>query len=406
MKKSLAVALMVLNLLVTVQGYADTESVITLGPRPANLLASMRPGALKTRLQSCIHGPFRPSDWSIGHRGAPAQFPEHTRESNIAAARMGAGILECDVTFTRDRELVCRHAQDDLHTSTDILSTALADRCVQPSTATSDNVRVDAQCRTSDITLSEFKALRGIQDIVNSAGHSATQYIAGAGEWRKDRFAATGTLLTHKEHIELVKSLGLKFMPELKAPVVDMPFEGDYSQVEYAQQLIDEYKQAGVSPADVFVQSFNLDDVLYWIENEPEFGEQAVYLDDSYAIEGWSPSDPSTWRNSMRELKSMGINYVAPPIWVLLSLEDNRIVPSVYARRATAAGLKIITWTVERSASISSGGGWYYQSVSERLHRDGDVFEVMHALHREVGVVGIFSDWPATTTFYANCFDL
>ncbi len=26
-------------------------------------------------------------------------------------------------------------------------------------------------------------------------------------------------------------------------------------------------------------QSFSLDDVLYWIEKEPEFGKQAVYLD-------------------------------------------------------------------------------------------------------------------------------
>jgi glycerophosphoryl diester phosphodiesterase len=38
---------------------------------------------------------------------------------------MGAGILECDVTFTRDRELVCRHAQCDLHTTTNILDTPL-----------------------------------------------------------------------------------------------------------------------------------------------------------------------------------------------------------------------------------------------------------------------------------------
>ena len=44
------------------------------------------------------------------------QFPEHTRESYVAAARQGAGVLECDVVFTKDAELVCRHAQDDLAT--------------------------------------------------------------------------------------------------------------------------------------------------------------------------------------------------------------------------------------------------------------------------------------------------
>ncbi|WP_304440066.1 glycerophosphodiester phosphodiesterase family protein, partial [Oleiphilus sp. HI0066] len=83
----------------------------------------MTDSKLKRKLQSCKSGPFAPSNFSIGHRGAPIQFPEHTKESYIAAAKMGAGIMECDVTFTKDRALVCRHAQCDLHTTTNILAT-------------------------------------------------------------------------------------------------------------------------------------------------------------------------------------------------------------------------------------------------------------------------------------------
>jgi glycerophosphoryl diester phosphodiesterase len=45
--------------------------------------------------------------------------------------------------------------------------------------------------------------------------------------------------------------------------------------------MIDEYKAAGVSPKDVWAQSFSLNDVLYWIKSEPAFGRQAVYLDDA-----------------------------------------------------------------------------------------------------------------------------
>ena len=45
---------------------------------------------------------------------------------------MGAGVLECDVTFTRDGELVCRHDQCDLHTTTNILVTDLASKCSVP----------------------------------------------------------------------------------------------------------------------------------------------------------------------------------------------------------------------------------------------------------------------------------
>jgi glycerophosphoryl diester phosphodiesterase len=42
--------------------------------------------------------------------------------------------------------------------------------------------------------------------------------------------------------------------------------------------MIDEYKAAGVPPRNVWAQSFSLEDVLYWINHEPAFGRQAVFL--------------------------------------------------------------------------------------------------------------------------------
>ena len=92
-----------------------------IGPRPFYLVDKMKDGPLKTQLSQCT-GPFHRSDFSIGHRGAALQFPEHSRESYLAAARMGAGVIECDVTFTKDKQLVCRHSQCDLHTTTNILT--------------------------------------------------------------------------------------------------------------------------------------------------------------------------------------------------------------------------------------------------------------------------------------------
>ena len=102
-----------------------------IGPRPFYLVDKMKDGPLKTKLSQCT-GPFRKSDFSIGHRGAALEFPEHSKESYQAAAHMGAGVIECDVTFTKDRQLVCRHSQCDLHTTTNILSVpALAAKCTQ-----------------------------------------------------------------------------------------------------------------------------------------------------------------------------------------------------------------------------------------------------------------------------------
>ncbi len=394
--------------------YRWTPSV-QVGPRPYFLVDDMDDSPLKKELQACAAGinEFKATDFSIGHRGAPLQFPEHTKESYEAAARMGAGILECDVTFTKDRELVCRHAQCDLHTTTNILAIPeLAAKCTEPFTPaefdpeTGELVKpASAQCCASDITLEEFKSLCGKMDASNPMATTVEEYLDGTANWRTDLYSSCGTVLSHAESIELFQNLGKKFTPELKSPQVEMPYEGDYTQEDYAQQLIDEYQAAGVPPEDVWAQSFNLDDVLYWIENEPAFGEQAVYLDGRYGSDpDFDPNNPSALSPTMEELVHDGVKIIAPPTWVLVTLdEDNQIVPSEYAIAAKAAGLDIITWTLERSGLLQDGGGFYYQSITDAIDNDGDVYELLDVLAKEVGILGVFTDWPGTVTFYANC---
>ena len=372
------------------------EPAIELGSRPFYLVDDMDPGKLKDKLSACKAGPFKKSNWSIGHRGAALKFPEHTKESYTAAAKMGAGIIECDVTFTKDKQLVCRHSQNDLHTTTNILQSKLASSCKTAFSPATDTTSAGAECRTSEITLKEFKSLKGKMDEADKTAKTVEDYLNAP---------ADGTLMTHAESIELIKSLGSRFTPELKSPAVEMPFNG-LSQEMYAQAMIDEYKKANIPPSDVFPQSFNLTDILYWINNEPEFGKQAIYLDASFSTEGWSSMKPETWPHQMSELKAMGINYIAPPMWVLVTVENGKMVPSQYAKDAKAAGLEIITWTAERSGSLKNGGGWYYQSTSDLINNDGDVMKLLHTLHKDVGIKGLFSDWPATTTYYANCFGL
>ena len=64
---------------------------------------------------------------------------------------------------------------------------------------------------------------------------------------------------------------------------------------------------------------------------------------------------------------------IAPPLWVLVTLNDkNEIVPSEYAKAARAAGLDIITWSLERSGPLNAGGGFYYQSIKAATDHDGD----------------------------------
>lgn len=380
------------------------DAPIQIGPRPLWLVNDMDDGPLKQKLQSCDLSDLRPSDFSIGHRGAPMQFPEHTVESYVAAAQMGAGILECDVAFTKDRELVCRHAQNDLHTTTNIVTIPeLNAKCTKPFVPAdpATGTPAQAECRTSDITLAEFRQLEGKMDAFNPMATTPEEYVGGTANWRTDLYASRGTLLTHRESIELFKRLGVKFTPELKSPVVTMPFEGDYSQQDYARQMIQDYIDAGVAPEDVWPQSFNKDDVVFWVNETPEFGKQAVFLDES------DLTDATSSRAYMNELKAEGINILAPALWKMLALnQQGEIVPSEYARNARAAGLDLIAWTVERSGPLAEGGGWYFQTVADAINNDGDVMTVIDVLAREVGVIGIFSDWPATTTFYAHCMGL
>lgn len=389
----------------------DGIASVQLGPRPFFLADEMSDGALKKRLQHCAASRenYRPSLFSIGHRGAPLFFPEHTKESYEAAARSGAGIVECDVTFTKDKELVCRHAQNDLHTTTNILATPLAARCVKPFTPAVFDAAgtlvapAAAECRTSELTLAEFKTLRGKMDAFNPRGRTVAEYMAGTANWRTDMNAGptSGTLLTLKEAIALFKKLDVKMTPELKSPSVAMPFDG-FTQAAYAQKMIDEHKAAGVPARDVWAQSFDINDVLYWVKNEPAFGRQAVYLDDANVV-----ADLPTLEQ-LKAWRAQGIRIVAPPLFALLTADTSgNLLPSQYARNAKAAGLDIITWTLERSGILADGNnGFYYQTFDAAIKSEGDMMQVIDVLARDVGVLGIFSDWPATTTFYANCAGL
>ncbi|WP_413485787.1 glycerophosphodiester phosphodiesterase family protein [Shewanella baltica] len=381
-----------------------------VGERPLFLVRQMQNSTLKTRLEQCTTDNFYRSEFSIGHRGAPMQFPEHTKESYQAAIDSGAGIVECDVTFTADKALVCRHSQCDLASTTNILAVPeLANKCSSPFTPAdaANGVSASATCCTSDITLAEFKTLKGKMEGSNPKATTAAEFINGTPSWRTDLYAGNGTLMTHAESIEMFKKAGVKMTPELKAASVSMPFDG-FTQQDYAQKMLDEYTAAGVDASQVFPQSFILDDIKYWVANAPEFAKQAVFLDDRYDYNSaFDPQNSATWSPSMADLKTQGVEIIAPPLWVLVALDaDKKIIPSEYAKAAKGAGLKIITWSLERSGLLKNGGGFYYQSITEAIDNEGDTFELLDVLAKDVGVIGVFSDWPATVTYYANCMDL
>jgi glycerophosphoryl diester phosphodiesterase len=378
---------------------------VQVGVRPSYLVQGMDPGKLKDKLLSCENGPFYRTNFSIAHRGAPLQFPEHTKESYTAGARMGAGIVECDVTFTSDGALVCRHDECDLHTTTNIVNTPLNNQCSVPWSGPDGPA---PKCCASDITLSQFKTLKGKMDTSNRAATTPEGYLGGTAAWRTDLYNARGTLLTLEESIRLNKRLGVKHTPELKSgnPIRIKAVFG--SQEAYAQKMIDTFKAEGVSPRDVWPQSFNKDDVLYWIKSEPRFGKQAVYLDDIDPTA--TPAVPRLSIAELKELKAKGVQIIAPPIFALLAVENGEIVASQYAKDIRGLGFDIITWSFERSdlrkGAASGGFYWMFDPTGQVVKKDSDMYKGLDALAKKVGVLGVFSDWPGTVSYYASCMGL
>ena len=238
----------------------------------------------------------------------------------------------------------------------------------------------------------------------------------GVPTWRTTLYDTCAQVQTLESYIDLVNSLpGYRnFTPELKSGAADdvtaqyAKYPDGYTQEDYARQFIQTFINKGIDPARVWPQSFNPPDVYQWIKEFPAFGRQAVYLDES----GDTPDTYTTAVAAIPSIKAAGVNIIAPPFnYLLMEAGPNNqsIVPSEYAMAAKAAGLDIITWTFERSGPLTrvkATGEYYYSSIEDAVHVDGQVYEVLDILVQQVGIKAIFSDWSSTVTYYANCFGL
>ena len=130
--------------------------------------------------------------------------------------------------------------------------------------------------------------------------------------------------------------------------------------------------------------------VLYWVQHEPAYGRQAVFLDDANVV-----ADLPTFSDLM-EYRKKGIRIWAPPTFALLALDgSNRIVASQFARDAKEAGLDIITWTLEGSGILADGNnGFYYQTIDQAIKRDGDLYKLLDVLRKTWASLACFQTGP------------
>ena len=415
-------------------GRKDRES-IQLGPRPFYLIQGMDEGPLKHRLIAVPRTDRSAAPTSrSGTAARRCSFPNtRRRHTRLGRARV-PGSSSATSPLQGTAQLVCRHAENDLHTTTNIVVTPLAEKCTKKFTPATFDVTgnrltaASAECRTSDLTLAEFKTLTGKMDASNPNARTAAEFLGGTAPWRTELYTGRGTLMTFRESIELNKRLGVKHTPELKESVVD-PATGKKRidevfkfptsrtpQQNYAQAFADTLDQQDVKPRDAWPQSFNVEDVLYWID-QTAYGKQAVYLLDYNATDPVNdiiiqpPYDAMDRMEYFKMLKKRGVRVIAPAMPALLALDANdRIVPSKLAKDLKAMGYELITWTFERAdlRRGASQAGFYFDfdPQGKAIKKDSDMYKALDVLAREVKILGIFSDWPATVTYYANCMDL
>lgn len=234
--------------------------------------------------------------------------------------------------------------------------------------------------------------------------------FGGTRDFRTDLYQ-TGCpkVLTHKESIAIIKKNGGKFTPELKFPVVPMPFNG-FTQTAFAAKAVQDYVDMGIPPADVWFQSATTDDLVYLV-NQTAFGNQAVALDFDDLR-----NDTVNGTAYVNFIKGLGIKILAPPMPKLVAPNPSAgqpgqkdIIPSPFAVAIKNAGLQIITWTLSRTAGpLEKPAGttdYYWATLQGRGLglTEGSNFDLLDALYQDVGIIGIFDDWPSVTTFYANC---
>lgn len=374
--------------------------------RPYWFIPKVNNSQLKHDLWACRQQALRPHTFSIAHRGASMQFPEHTLEAYLAAAHQGASAIECDVTFTKDKELVCRHAQDDLHFTTNILATPLAAKCTQkfqPAILdTQGNIvkPAQAECRTSDLTLAEFKSLKGKITWQNPKAQNIQEYMYPPfWQWRTHLFSHTGTLMSHAESIQLFKQLNKKMIPELKHPKVSMPFN-DFTYDMYRQKIIDEYAHAQIPAHQVFLSSDNLDTLDFWLKIPHAYQAQIAWVDNKWHLKTNANNQPlplteqdkkilmQQKQQILSALKAKNIHYIQSPIVQLYdNLHQNGLAPSEYTKALNHHQFKVFAWTLEKSLSPQV-----------------DTMTLIDDLIKNKKVEGIFSDWVETVTYYGNCF--
>lgn len=183
------------------------------------------------------------------------------------------------------------------------------------------------------------------------------------------------------------------------------------------------------------MQTFDHRIAAYWKTTRPQLSVEYMWETDQMDNEEGALCHPSNGdltgnvggdcggKALIKNLSDLGVDLFAPAIPVLVANGPHRnVVPS-----RTAAFLKelnvphIGSWSLERQgcevrdqvspevpgqvmAPCGQTNAFYFAPVeNSSTFQHVDVLQVLDVLFRDIGLAGLFSDFPATVSMYVNC---
>jgi glycerophosphoryl diester phosphodiesterase len=306
----------------------------------------------------------------VGHRGAPAYRPEHTRESFELAIDLGADLIEPDVLVSRDGALVVRH-ESALSLTTDVARRPeFADR----RRVGMLGLRAVRDWFVDDFDLDELRTLGAVERMPGLRPHNTV-------------YDGTSGLLTLAEVIELARARStagrtigvlVELAPNLSGP-----------GTELADLVAAELRRLGVAEADgpVVVQSF---EPVALRRLRSELGDDGPAL--VQLIDDFPSFDAMTTPAGLREISTYAQAIGPSRDRVLLRDEDEILTGATdLVDRAHDAALDVHVWRLNPENAFLHR---QFRSGPDPLAH-GDATAEARAL-LDLGVDGLITDAPET----------
>jgi len=307
----------------------------------------------------------------IAHRGASGYLPEHTIAAKAMAYAQGADYIEQDLVMTKDNELVVLHDRY-LDTVTNVAS-------VFPGRS-----REDGRFYVIDFTLNEIQQLSVSERFEIEDGVATPVFEDRFPLWK-----SSFRVHTFSEEIELIqglnqstgKSIGL--YPEIKSPA----FHRDEGK-DIASATLDILNQYGYRTRSdrVFLQCFD----PYELQRIRKDLLPARKMDLALIQLIGTSEQYKSFLNAdgMKQLATF-VDGIGPS--ALLLVEKESTAPNIRSTGLTefahAAGLKVHPYTFRRE-----------RDQMPPYAKDYD--ELLQVFFDEIGVDGVFTDFPDLTVQY------